>query len=820
MKLPKHALFGGVAAFSLFTAPMVALADVDSTSPASGDAAVVSESTVAEAESAPAPAAPAATDSNGGSEAAPAEAAPVTDSTPGATPAAESVSPRSVETVNGDEVVTLDLYMLTDIHGHIEQVKSKGKVTEAGLSAMGCYLNKARQTNPDSSFTLLGDNIGASTFASGMLKDNPTIEALNLLKPIASTLGNHELDNGVQEFKDRVDGTNGFTKIGFPYLAMNVEGMGNKADGTPYLGKYKVWESPSGVKVAFIGAIANDVEYKVSPGAVAGLTFNDPTKPLNDLAKKIKADKEADIVIAMLDDDVKVNYPKMGSAIDGLMGGDTHVPYEFDMVNGAEGNKLSGVASGSYTDNLGDLRFTFNKKTGKVVSSDAILIPASEVAQCGDQADVKAVVEKAVVESNEKGKEVVATSKYPYYRGVFAKNPDEVTTPGSNRGIESTLGDIVADAMRVEVGKEAGKTIDIGIMNAGGLREDLVPNDKGEITYRDVYDVLPFSNDIGYVEITGQAFKDTLEQQWKTNLSTQNSRPLLKIAVSDNVGYIYDPSRPIGDRITAIEIDGKPIDLAKKYTVASVVFLLEGGDTFPALTTGTKPALVSKLDRDVFARYLKEKPYSQPIEKRSIGVTLPTEVVKQGDTINVALRGLSFSEGPLKDAYKSVTVYFASDDKGTADINNSLYDPNSENEKAIITTDGAGQALVPVTMKAETACKGHEGQVINVPLMGLDPDSNVSLSEAEKENLRIYWVGTNEPMGVKVECAKAAPAPAPGGDNGVKPEPTKPIDSKPAPVKPGKPLAHTGASVAGMGIAALTLIAAGAVAAGVSRRRA
>ena len=65
--------------------------------------------------------------------------------------------------------ITLDLYTLTDVHGHIQQVTKKGVVREAGLPAMNCYLKKARATNPNSSFTLLGDNIGASPYISGAL---------------------------------------------------------------------------------------------------------------------------------------------------------------------------------------------------------------------------------------------------------------------------------------------------------------------------------------------------------------------------------------------------------------------------------------------------------------------------------------------------------------------------------------------------------------------------------------------------------------------------------------------------------------------------
>ena len=166
--------------------------------------------------------------------------------------------------------ITLDLYNLTDVHGHIQQVTKKGVVREAGLPAMNCYLKKAAQSNPNSSFTLLGDNIGASPYISGALNDNPTIAALNTLNPLASTIGNHELDMGQAVFKQRVDGSNPseFVQATFPYLGANIEGMGTYGDGTPYLGDYKLWVSPSGMKVAFIGAIAQDVPYKLSPGTL------------------------------------------------------------------------------------------------------------------------------------------------------------------------------------------------------------------------------------------------------------------------------------------------------------------------------------------------------------------------------------------------------------------------------------------------------------------------------------------------------------------------------------------------------------------------
>lgn len=106
------------------------------------------------------------------------------------------VAPAFATTIDDDEnIVELDLYTLTDVHGHIEQVtNSDGVVTEAGGPAMSCYLQNAREQNPDSTLWLVGDQIGASPFMPGLLHENPTIEVMNALEPAGSTLGNHELD--------------------------------------------------------------------------------------------------------------------------------------------------------------------------------------------------------------------------------------------------------------------------------------------------------------------------------------------------------------------------------------------------------------------------------------------------------------------------------------------------------------------------------------------------------------------------------------------------------------------------------------------------
>lgn len=764
-----RSLFGGLAALSLLTAPIAAYAD-EAANPSANPSAGPS-----------APRVPA------GGPSASKPAAPNSGSTPGA-PAEASGT------------VTLDLYNLTDVHGHIEKASKNGTVTESGIPAVGCYLDRARAASGDASFTLLGDNIGASPFTSGSLQDNPTIAALNELEPLGSTIGNHELDLGLDVFKHRIDGTGGYTKVGFPYLGANVDGMGR------YLGDKVVWTSASGVRVAFIGAIAGDVPYKLSPGTTKGLAFNDPIPKINAMAKDLKVSGQADVVIAMLDDDVKNNYPKMGAYVDGIMGGDTHVPYKFSMVDGAQGNKLSAIASGSYTDNLADLQITYDKATKRVVRSEAKLIPASEVAACGEKQSIKRIVDKAVQDSKAAGDKVVAKGyTSAFSRGVFS-SAGEPPDPGSNRGVESSLGDLTADSLRATVITKEGKPVDIGAINAGGLRADLTPLANGDITYRQTFAVQPFSNQLGYVTITGADFKKALEQQWKTQLNTQNSRPMLKLGLSSNVAYTYDPAKPYGQRITSVTVDGKPLGAQRKYTVGSVTFLLAGGDSFDALTAGGAPAITDNLDRERFNAYLGSHPGLKPrAAKSSIGVTLPSAPVADGQTIDIPLRGLSFSEGP--SVTKNVNVSVGSTST-TAAVDNSLIDANANNEKAVVTADGVGRATAKV--KVDGKCAANPGKNVTLPV-------TVATDFAEV-------VGAGQGLTVTVACAGAGQPSATPSAPSTSADPVKPSTGIAAPTATGAakpPTAQTvrsaaatggrGRGLAHTGPAAMPLIAAALV---------
>src|SRR4029079_12915619 len=127
-------------------------------------------------------------------------------------------------------------------------------------------------------------------------------------------------------------------------------------------------------------------------------------------------------------------------------------------------------------------------------------------------------------------------------------------------------------------------------------------------------------------------------QQWQTNPGgTAPSRPFLRLGVSEGFTYTYDPApSPVG-RITAMCLDGTPIDAAAQYSVTVNSFLATGGDNFRELANGTNKRDTGKVDLQAMVDYLADQQTISPdYTQRAVGVHwatgAPTEYAA-GDTV-------------------------------------------------------------------------------------------------------------------------------------------------------------------------------------------
>lgn len=124
---------------------------------------------------------------------------------------------------------------------------------------------------------------------------------------------------------------------------------------------------------------------------------------------------------------------------------------------------------------------------------------------------------------------------------------------------ESALSNWFVDLVMAKTEKLAGKKVDIGIVNFGGIRIDMP---KGDIILDDMLSMFPFKNQLVYVEQTGKQLRMVLEDMAAG-----------RFQVLGGVRVVAD-----GGKLICAEIGGEPIDDDKVYGLATISFLLGGGD--------------------------------------------------------------------------------------------------------------------------------------------------------------------------------------------------------------------------------------------------
>ena len=124
---------------------------------------------------------------------------------------------------------------------------------------------------------------------------------------------------------------------------------------------------------------------------------------------------------------------------------------------------------------------------------------------------------------------------------------------------ESALSNWFIDLLMNKTGQLAGKKVHIGITNFGGIRVDMP---EGDIILDDMLSMFPFKNYLVYVEHTGKQIRTILEEMAAG-----------RFQVLGGVRVVADEGKLI-----SVEIDGEPLDDEKVYGMATISFLLGGGD--------------------------------------------------------------------------------------------------------------------------------------------------------------------------------------------------------------------------------------------------
>lgn len=552
-------------------------------------------------------------------------------------------------------LTVVNLLNINDFHGRIDDNNTGSR----GLN-FACTLETTKSALGEDStlFVSAGDNIGASPFTSSSQQDNPTIDYLSTLGLFASAVGNHEFDKGWNDLTDRV-----VPRATWTYLGANVYERGTT---TPALPEYRM-TTVNGLRVAVVGAVTEETPTLVSPTAVAGLDFGDPVEAVNRVADRLSdgddANGEADIVIAeyhegapegnaegaSLEEEIALGgafadiVTKTNANVDAIFTGHTHKEYTWDgPIPGGTGTRPV-VQSASYAAFIGHVALGYDPATKSVTQySVRNIAPSAPTAACDADPQyvaARSIVQNAVAQAVVVGSQVIGTISSDITTAYIDGKRDD-------RLRESSLGNLVAQVWMESLNAPGRSGADIGIMNPGGLRADLLyapsgAEAPGEVTFAEAAAVNPFANTLQTKVLTGAQFKTLLEQQWQP---AGTSRPFLKLGLSRNVTYTYDPYRAAGDRITSIMVNGTAIKMGKTYRVASSSFLVAGGDNFTVMQEGTDLKDSGLIDTDAFMNYIAaNSPVAPSFRKHAVAVIPTPTSVTYGETTSFTMQGFDLT---------------------------------------------------------------------------------------------------------------------------------------------------------------------------------
>lgn len=498
--------------------------------------------------------------------------------------------------VTNPNLRTIDILTINDFHGRLEANQDV-----AGAAVLAGAVKAKEAANPNTLFVSAGDNIGASTFTSLIQDDKPTIDTLKAAGLDVSAVGNHEFDRGFTDLTDRVLPGYGGGEFG---LGANVYKKGTKE---PALDEYAV-KTVDGVRVAFIGTVTPDTATMVDPAGIADLDFGDQLEAADRVADEITAGDLADVIVLLTHSGAatsndcaalaadQAGFGKLATEaspeIDAIVSAHTHQTYACDVAVAGTDRTRPVIQASEYGKAMGQLSLTWDTRTDSLASvSGTTFLLAGAFAP---DAAIAAQVAEYVKQADVIGAEPVGEISGDILRGG--------TPAGSDRGVESSMGNWVADVYLWATSENpayAGTPAQIALMNPGGLRADLLKGDDGVVTYKEAALVQPFANTLVTVTLTGAQIRGILNEQWKAT----GDRPKLHLGVSDGFTYEYRQDADRVGSVASMAYRGAPIADTDTFTVVTNSFLANGGDGFPTFAKGTDRTDTGQVDLDATLEY-------------------------------------------------------------------------------------------------------------------------------------------------------------------------------------------------------------------------
>ncbi len=459
---------------------------------------------------------------------------------------------------------TTTVYHTSDTHGFFFPRHGVG-----GFAALANVL----KNGPQPYLLLDSGDFANGTVETRDSKGLKAVQIMNFMGYDATTLGNHEFDFKAANFPAIVQ------KMKFPMLAANFFEKDSQKY-PPHISPY-TFITKNGVKFAVIG-LGN----RTPTNPADGYYYAKPLVALENALSEVEK-QNPDVVIVIAHDSIADDKhgtksyladiaKQFGGRVHIVMGGHAHKIVQNRKING-----VLFVESACYVNYVSKVTVTTDDKTGKFVEAKSQLVPLI-VAQTGEDKATQKFLETLRTPNVDTpiGKTTQALSKMPV----------------ANDQLDSPLNNWVADLIRGYGGTQ------IAIHNNGGTRVDMP---EGTITKRDLIDVHPFDNTIMLVTVNGRFLKRFIKNGFAPrSLFTYSGL---------QINYKKDAKGTIKD--IEILLDGKPLENKKEYTLATNMYIANGGSEgylFKQIPASAKKSAGPKSIRDLMEDAFKQGPVSAP----------------------------------------------------------------------------------------------------------------------------------------------------------------------------------------------------------------
>ena len=598
---------------------------------------------------------------------------------------------------NLDEINTKDIVILhtNDVHCGVQDT--------IGYDGLMLYKKQLQKKYQNVITIDAGDHIQGGTMGT-ITNGLAIIDIMNKVQYDVVTLGNHEFDYGIPQLEECEE------RLNCSYISANYCFHKNKTSIYP---AYKIVER-NGIKIGFIGVATPQTLSKTYLISI----FDSEGNPVYDFLTENKSQelydklqeiinnlrKEVDYVIIIghlgiggdaLEENTSAGVLKNLEGVDAFIDGHSHLVYSTGTPD--KNNKNVTLAqTGTKLANIGVLTIHENgtlshENIDEVpydpdLANETLNVTRSRSTKYVDK-EMNQYINDIVDSFSGVLNRVIGYTPFPLTVYRNASESLESHTQLSRTG-ENALCNIVCDSFR------AIGDANVTIMNAGTVRSDI---DEGNITYQEVINTMPFSNDVFVKEITGQTILDALEFGVRslpepTSRFPQVSGITFKVDTSINSSVVVDEDEMFqgvnGERrVYDVKVNGEDLDVNKNYTICSHSFILNGGDGYSMFAPFPITKLSLGVDNEVFLNYIVG----------DLGGVIPEKYRQAGGKIVIKTKEFSiylfgFNKLSISNSAINFNSYFIS-------LDNYLF-PQNLSFPAILTTKSLLRVLETITRTA------------------------------------------------------------------------------------------------------------------------